>query len=137
MRILPKFYYDKSIIQVIDNLILDGYKSYNSIDEHDKEIIAAKCINLLGDDAYTCLIDSPNLSKMLNLFKNYLLSSNQDSSYDLLEVMRKNATEYFADDLTDLFSERYDGIQSDINWEKGLRPSKDAINGEITWRHSA
>src|SRR5260221_5428666 len=103
MRPIPSCYYDKTLLKLIDSSILDGYESYSSLDDTDKEYITAQCIEILGDDAANCLAESDNISTTLKHFTKFLRTADQSESYDLVQSMIKNGTDYFSYNLERLF----------------------------------
>lgn len=103
MRTIPTCYYDKSITKLIDSLIDDGYSSYSELRDIDKQEITAQCIQALGDDAYSCIIEPDDFCKTMSHFKKFLITCDSDEIQDMAEVMRKNAIDYFSDDMDTLF----------------------------------
>lgn len=136
MKYIAQYFYDKALIKAIDSHIEDGFKSYSDLDDTDKELIAARCIELMGDDAYECLAES-EVSSTLNQLTKFLRSSKSEDSYDLLQTMVKNTTKYFASSMNALFDERKDDICSDRMSDLGLFSTSDRVNGEISWRKYA
>ena len=47
--------------------------------------------------------------------------------------MRENAHHFYTSDLVQLFNARWETIESEKNYENGLKPIQDQTNGEITW----
>ena len=129
MKTIPNCYYDKALLKLIDNNISDGFKSYSSLEDIEKELIAAQCIEILGDDAYTCIIESENFYKTLNHFKKFLRTADQSESYDLVQSMIKNAVEYFTDVMDLLFDERLCEFDSETMCDEGFYLYQN-INGE-------
>jgi hypothetical protein len=103
MNNIPRFLFNKEIITNINSLINIGYKSYSNLIDFDKEKIISQIINILGNDAYNLIIDSENFDKTLNYFKDFLLSESANDAFKLAKTMRKNAIEYYEDNLNDLF----------------------------------
>lgn len=137
MRNIPQCYFHKSLLQLVDRYIDEGFTSYSNLDEIGQEDITAKCIELLGDDAYGCIIDHEDFSSTLGHFVKFLRTAKSEHSYDLVNTMVKNAREHFSDVMDALFSIRDDEKYSDNMRENGLKPHVDHINGEVTWRKSA
>lgn len=137
MKTIPNCFYNKSLKKLIDNCIDDGFASYSSLDDIDKELIAAECIDALGDDSYPCIIEPAQFSQLLNHFTKFLRTAQSEYSNDLAQTMSKNATDYFADDMDHLFSERVSERKSEMMYEDGFRPEVDRVNGEISWRKFA
>ena len=103
MTIIPTCYYDKSITSFMDQLIDDGYKSYDELLDVDKDILIVKGIELLGEDAYPFIYDSGFLPS----FSRYLLSNKRDDGQDLIDILKESANNYFSLALSELFEERY------------------------------
>ena len=137
MRTIPRCYYNKALIKIIDGYIEDGFNSYSDLSESDKEIVTAQCIDILGDDAYSCIIDSENFHKTLSHFTKILRTADKDYSYELVDTMRKNATAYFIDDMDELFDERCRDRYLEKMYDYGMKSYVDPINGETIWRKSA
>lgn len=121
MRTIPSCFCDKTLIKLIDNHIDDGFKSYSSLDDTDKEYITARCIELLGDDAANCLAESDNISKTLTHFTKFLRTADQNESYDLVQSMIKNATDYFTVKMNYLFEERLEEIEISQTYYRNIR----------------
>jgi hypothetical protein len=100
---IPTCYYNKSITSFIDQLIDDGYKSYDELLDVDKDILIVKGIELLGEDAYHFMYDSGFLPS----FSRYLLSNKKDDGQDLVDILKESANNYFSLALSELFEERY------------------------------
>ena len=130
-------YYTPAIIKLIDALIEDGYTSYRDLRDIDKYEISAQCIQALGDEAYSCIIESPDFNSTLSHFKKYLLSVNNDDAIDLAEMLRENAINYFSEAMDSIFISRCTEIRTIEKIETGFFRSVDHINGEIEWRRSA
>jgi hypothetical protein len=137
MQLIPRCYYDKTLLKLIDNFIRDGHNLYSNLDEIDQELITAQCIDILGNDAADCIVECANITWTLNHFTKFLRTSKSEHSYDLAQTMSKNAREYFARDMDELFKERLDEYHEDNMIDAGFKKNKDPINGEITWRKSA
>lgn len=137
MRNIPQCYYNKSLLKLIDRYIEQGFSSYSKLDEIGQEDITAQCIEILGKDAYGCIIDHEDFSSTISHFTKFLRTANQTHAYDLVQTMCKNAREHFVDVMDALFAQRDDEKYTDTMRENGLRPCIDRINGEISWRKSA
>jgi hypothetical protein len=137
MRYIPKCYYTKPLLKLIDDYISDGYKYYSDLDDLNKELVAAECMDALGDDAHECIVESENFCKTINYFKKFLRTAKEEHSYDLVQVMASNAIEYFSGVMDELFSERREDRFVISMVERGLTSHVDRINGEISWRKSA
>jgi len=70
-------------------------------------------------------------------FKKFLITCDSDEIQDMAEVMRKNAINYFSDDMDTLFSERSRRRQYFNMKENGFSQFVDRTNGEVEWRVSA
>jgi hypothetical protein len=136
MRSIPQCFYDRALIKAIDSHIEDGYKSYSDLDDTDKELIAARCIELMGDDAYECIAES-DISSALRCLTRFLRSSKSDDSYDLIQTIVKNTTDYFTNSMNALFDERLGDLYQDKMRDLGMRATVDRVNGETSWRKYA
>ena len=114
MTYIPSCYYHKSITKEIDTLIDDGYASYDDILDVDKDMLVARCIEVLGEDAYELIMNEDILSGL----KRCIIYGKQEDSQDLVEVMKTKAMEYFSKPLTDLFEERRSFNSMMMNFEK-------------------
>lgn len=137
MRLIPRCFYNKELLSLINFYIDLNNKSYSSLNDSDKEIITAKCIEILGEDAYQCIIDSPNLANTLSNLSKFLKSGSSENAYDLVRTMAENATTYFEDTMNDLFDETIKQQHEFSMIEKGFSHYVDKVNGEISWRKTA
>lgn len=133
MRIIPRVYYHKDIIALINSYIDDGFTSYHSLPEIDQERISAECIKILGTDAYDCIIQSDDFDITLHHLKQYLLTGQREYALDLAETMSKNAVQYFTNIMDSLFSDMSSKKQYENNIACGLKISSNNLNGEIQW----
>ena len=133
MRLIPKIYYSKEILKLIQYYINEGYDSYSALCEIDRQEISAACIHVLGDDAYTALIDHEDFDIVLHHFKQFMKTGKQEYAVDMAVTMSKNAIEYFEEDMNNLFAEKINEYEWDTNFEAGLKPMKDQMTGETIW----
>jgi hypothetical protein len=103
---LPRFYYHKDITSLVEWYVESGHRSYRKLDIIDKEKLAATCINILGDDAYSCIIEPEEFSLTLQNLKKYLFLGQKEYAIDLAENMKLSAVKYFEEDLDELFAEK-------------------------------
>lgn len=103
--IIPPCYYNSDLLKEIDDLIEEGNESYSELSMADKDRVTAKCIEILGDDAYSCLVEF-NLDSTLATLKKFIKSRSKDDSHRLANVILKNAEEYFTEAMDQLFDER-------------------------------
>jgi hypothetical protein len=134
---IPTCYFNPNITNIIDFFVEDGFKSYTELPSTSKDTIISACIKELGEDAYNCLIDSENITKVMCHFRKFLLTYEYDEIDDMVEAMRTIATDYFEDDMNWLFSDRIAINQSIQMAESGFIQRQDQITGEIEWRKSA
>jgi hypothetical protein len=126
--------FDKELIKAIDRLIQDdGYTSYDKLDDIVKEDLTIIAMDCLGEDAYTAVIEVDDLAGMLNDIKGYIATGGIDEAVNLAETIKKNAIKHFDNCFEELFLERLNLIQCEINRENGLVPIVDSVNGETTW----
>lgn len=130
---IPQYFYNKSITTLVDSLIRCGYSTFDSLSDFDKSELTAECLKVLGNDCYNAIIEHDNFELTVEHFVRYLLKGSHSDAYELAETMRKNAVEYFTDEIEELFSERLEDRNIGIKIELGLKPYKHADNGEITW----
>ena len=134
MRSLPQYLYQKDIVKLIDNLIMnDGYTSYAGVDDMAKESLSILCFNALGTDGYTAMIDTDDLDVVLRHLTRFIAFSTTDNAVCLADLMKRNAIRYFDQFLEELFAERFDTVACDRKLEAGLEPIVDPINGETRW----
>lgn len=136
MRTIPLFYYSPSILKQIDFFIEIGSQSFEGLSDADKDSLTSACIDVLGEDAYSCIIEE-NFMSTVSQFKKFLSSRSKDDSYDLADVMRENAENYFSKSLNKLFEERISENSVNSYLEHGMHQYVDRSNGEIVWRKSA
>lgn len=137
MTFIPKCFYDKKITSLINSYIQEGCGSYDELDDSEKENLTSECINILGDDAYTCIIEPQDFSKTIRQFSKYLKTADMDEAHELLNTMKKNAIEHYADYLNQMFLERIEEISYEYRKEKGFLPTKDMNTGELLWEKRA
>ena len=133
MRNIPQVFYHQEIIDLINYFLNAGYESYRSLPEIDRQELTAACIHALGNDAYDSIIDHDDFDIVLHHFKQYLKTGKQEYALDLAETMAKNATEHFSQVLEDLFEEKFNHHEWQVNFESGLIPTKDQSTGELLW----
>ena len=131
---IPACYYNTSLINLIDYLIDEGFKSYSSLSDAERDRIIALCIESLGDDSYSCIIDSDHM--MLDL-KRYVLSCKHEDALKLACHLHEAAINYFCEPMTSLFEERLNHNRFTTNIESNLYQYGDRINGETQWRRIA
>lgn len=136
MITIPLFYYSPSILKQIDFLIDLGYQSFDNLSDADKDILTSECIDVLGEDAYSCIIEE-NFMSTVSQFKKFLLSRNKEDSHNLADVMRENAVNYFGESLNQLFDERLLNNHVERQLEHGMHQYIDRRNGDKEWRKSA
>jgi hypothetical protein len=136
MMTLPLFYYSKSILSLIDTSIDLGKTSFSSLSDADKDDLINACIDELGEDAYSCIIEE-NFMKTVSHFKKFIASGNKEDSYKLASQMRTNAENYFSGNLEQLFEERLGHQEYEKCLFNGLFQYVNPLNGEIEWRKSA
>jgi hypothetical protein len=126
--------FDKELIKEIDRLIQDdGHKSYDSLNDMAKEDLVIIAMDCLGEDAYTAVIEVDDLAGMLSDIKGYIATGGIDEAVNLAETIKKNAIKHFESCFEELFIERFNGLQCEINREDGLVPIVDSVNGETRW----
>jgi len=114
---IPECYYDKSITSFIDNLIDDGYTSFDEIVDVDKDILISKSINLMGSDAYDFIYDCDFLSK----FSRHLITNKPEDQSELIETLKESADAFFSQGLSDLFQQRYELNSQLMNYERPIK----------------
>ena len=131
---IPTCFYNPSLINLIDSLIDDGYKSYCSLSDAERDRVITLCIDALGDDAYSCIIDSDH---MIPDFKRYVLSCKHEDAVKLARHLHEAAVIYFSETMRNLFDERVNCHTSFSNIENNMFPHVDKNTGDIEWRRSA
>ena len=134
MNLIPTCYYNKPLLNLIDSLVDEGYSTYSSLSEADRDKITTQCMETLGDDAYFCMLESDNVIPNL---KKFILSCKEEDALSLGMSLRKSADNYFNDVMASLFEERVNKRISSINYDHGLFKSMDKNTGEMEWRRTA
>lgn len=133
MKYISECFYTKPLLKLIDNLIDDGFRSYENLSDADKDNIVALCIDALGDEAFECIMAS--FDTISNL-KKYILTGKRDDAYDLAIMMRDAASDYFRDVMECLFIERLNQSESYNSLEHRLF-YREKPEIEEMWRKSA
>lgn len=131
---IPLFLYDQQIINIIDRLILEeGYRSYSEVDDLDQDSLSVLAMQALGEDTYITITDSADFDNIVHNLTKYILQSTTDNAVQLASNLKSGVIDFFRQDFTDLFAERFDQINDDLMREAGLKASVDVITGEMTW----
>src|SRR2546428_5280478 len=97
---LPKYYYNKAITSQINQLIRCGYESYDSLDELDKEALAATCMSVLGPDARDALTESDEFDTIISGLITFIHSQTSEDANSLAEILSKISSDYFSTNLS-------------------------------------
>lgn len=119
MNFVSKCYYNKPILSFINEKISEGHHSFYELDDNDKDILVIHCLNSLGNDAYTLLIEEQGFDKTLCLFKRFLSSANQLDAKDTLQSLRDTAANAITEEMNLLFEEQISLHEIEKNyWRK-------------------
>ncbi len=128
--------YAQQLIKEIDLLIENGNTSFLNLDDTDKDTLITLKIKSRKNNAYECITDANDTQEIVNAMGKFIFLRSTDSAIELAESMRDNAIQFYTSDLTELFNERLQIIESDTHYENGLKPIQDQSNGEITWKRA-
>lgn len=131
LSIVPDcFFHDRQIERLIRDAIGHGQKTYDELDELDKDALTARAIHLLGGDCE--VFDDANIRAALITYM-----ENPSEHYDFAETVRKSAIDRYANYFNAMFDDMIEVIQSEIDSEerynRGMRRHVDRINGEVIW----
>jgi hypothetical protein len=132
MRI-PNFLYEINVYMYVTSLVIDGRKTFQSLDDHEKSTLAAYIIHALGDDASDLLADKENLSHFIK----FLRSSSKEDAYEFADHLRQIVTNTYSKQLEKLFDEVNALAHSEKMYEAGFYPYKNQQTGETEWRKIA
>lgn len=130
-----KMDYHFELIKEIDSLIYNGETSFSSLDANDKDTLTVLEMSHRKQNAYECITDCNDIHQLTNQLIKFIYSGTSESAYELAELMRENAHEFYASDLSKLFNDRLQVIECETKKEKGLIPIQHSDNGETTWIH--
>lgn len=130
---VPKIYYTKEILQLIDDAIADGVTNYYDVEEYDKEKLAVYCMNALKEDAYVFITNNEKMEKLVCQLKTLLLKGGMDEAVDLATTLCEGAVEKLDQIMPDLFQERFNDNEVARNADAGIRSSIDEQTGEMRW----
>ena len=125
--------YAHQLIKEIDLLIENDNTSFESLDDLDKDTLVTLMMKSRKQNAYECLTDSNNLMEITEKLNQFIYFGSNEIAKELADLMRESAIQFYASDLTQIYDERFQSIQSDTHYENGLKPIQDQTNGEITW----
>jgi len=128
-----KMDYAHQLIKEIDLLIENDNTSFESLDDLDKDTLVTLMMKSRKQNAYECLTDSNNLMEITEKLNQFIYFGSNEIAKELADLMRESAIQFYASDLTQIYDERFQSIQSDTHYENGLKPIQDQTNGEITW----
>lgn len=128
-----EIYFTKEIKQAINDLIDEGYRSYNAIPEPDKEKLAVYCMNALKDDAYVFVTNTKRIDKLACQLKSFLLNGSIDDAIDMATTLCEAAVEKSEEVLPDIFDEIYSERIREQKIDAGYRQCTDQQTGEKMW----
>jgi len=123
------------LITLIDNLILDdGYRSYDKLPDDTQAMLTAEMAVSAEDSGFfEVLTESKKSENNVYALIVFLRKNDTDNALMLANQLRENAIDYFHDTLSEMFDDRYGVLQSERNYEDGLHPIVDHVNGETRW----
>lgn len=121
------------LLKEIDSLIGEGYTSYGSLDDLDKDRLTVLSIRLLGKNAYECITDVNDFDDIVHRLTKFINTGSIDNAIELADAMREQTTQYFSKNLSQLFDDRVVEIECSIKRENGLKPIQHKDNGETAW----
>lgn len=128
--------YDQQLIKEIDLLIENDNTSFQELEDIDKDTLVTLMMKSKKQNAYECITDSNNLIEITDKLNQFIYFGSNEIAKELADLMRESAIEFYTSDLTQLYDERFQSIQTDTYYEKGLKPVQSQTNGEISWTHA-
>jgi hypothetical protein len=104
MNYIPNYLYDKSILRSIDDLIHEGYRSFEETLDVDKDQLVSKCINLLGNDVFDFMAQPDVLMSL----KRCIMSTKSEDRSELFNRIRLHVEENVFPDLSALYDDRHE-----------------------------
>ena len=131
LSIVPTcFFKDAILTKLIRNLVLDGFKSYDALDELDQDALTARGIHLLGGDCE--IFDNETVRSALITYMNH-----PGDHYDFAEAVRKHAIQQYVHIFNEMIADMIESVNDECEMEKhyeaGHRLHIDSINGEHRW----
>lgn len=127
--LIPRCYYNPTILKLIDHQIDLGFKSFDSLDELDQEQIVAEVLKIVGTESFQDIADQDCLNNLIKYMQTY----DADHAFELINRMKNNAVDKFSPYMNALFDERLNENTNSNRREREMRSTVDAINGEIRW----
>lgn len=121
------------IIKQIKSHVGNGYDSFAVLPAIYKDNLIATCVASLGNHGIECITESHDAFLVLHHLMRYLTTGSKTHAADMAETVKKNAMEYFSNDLEEIFTEIYNDWEYDAHINAGYKPFKDNINGELRW----
>ena len=121
------------INKLLKDVISDGCKWYEDIDDITKDKLSILCMNALDTEAYSFIGETQEFEKVIDTLKDFILSDDVDDALDLARIMKEGVaskTQYL---LSDLFEQLLADHQAEVNFEAGLKKRTCEQTGEVTW----
>lgn len=100
---IPNDLYNREVLSLIEDLVQEGHKSYDSISDDDKEKLTVACMNTFGDDALEFIHEGNYLDLIIAKIK-FCVKNPSSGESDISELLRKSALEYHENSLKELFN---------------------------------
>jgi hypothetical protein len=116
MKYPNPIYKTKKVLTYIADLIIDyDYDHYFDLSEHDKAQLASLLSESAGSQSeHDFIFESDNLDKTISYFRKALCGTAIDDE-NFLEVIKKNAIDYYDRSMEELFNYVWDHYRSERN----------------------
>lgn len=103
---IPSRYFDKPITKfILDRIEYEGVKTYDDLDDLDKDKLVTLCMSALGSEAFDVIFNHADTDNLESAFRNFMNKPGLCEGHNVAESMRDIAVESIADDMNNLFSE--------------------------------
>lgn len=128
-----RVYQTKEILDVMDEAIEKGAKSYLAVADYDKETLVAHCMTALERDADIFIYNNPNLEKAIRKLQSFLLSGKPEYAIDLMTILADGAVNMQEEILSKIFDERLNEYEAECKREAGFHSHTCPQTGETLW----
>ncbi len=111
MIAVPKVYYHKDIVSIVDECIDLKFLTYDECPEFYKERLTALCIQVLEEDGYMFITEAENLMATLKSLTFYIRNSSDINANHVAENLKIGALNHAEKSMSLLFEERVDYIR--------------------------
>lgn len=105
----------REIVKFIENLVsVHEVTSIEHISDIDRNWLAALYMQAERDsDKFCCITDGEDSEETWSLLIRCLFTSDPSHQYDLIEALKKNAFQYYKNDIEELLNEAVESHESD------------------------